>query len=48
MGKPIHYMGAVIWPKNRYGMYCALVHGKVQVAADTIAGIKQLIREARG
>ena len=43
--EPRHYRGCIIWPKNVYGMYSAFVDGHGQVAADTLAGIKQLIRE---
>ena len=42
--EPRHYRGCIIWPKNVYGMYSALCFGE-QVAADTLAGIKELIRE---
>jgi hypothetical protein len=48
---PREYRGVVIWPKNVYGMYSARVDvpdGGQSVAADTLAGIKSLIREAVG
>ena len=38
------YRGVIIWPKNVYGMYSAIVRGE-NIAADTLAGIKSLIRE---
>lgn len=50
MSEPKHYRGVVIWPKNRYGMYSARVDvpgGGQQVAADTLAGIRELIRETQ-
>jgi hypothetical protein len=39
------YRGVNIHPKNVHGMYWALVNGG-QVAADTVDGMKQLIRDA--
>ena len=43
------YRGVPIFPKNYAGMYSARVDvpgGGMPLAADTLAGIKQLIREA--
>jgi hypothetical protein len=42
------YRGVPIFPKNIHGMYSARVDvpgGGVRVAADTLDGIKELIRE---
>lgn len=42
------YMGVPIFPKNVYGMYSARVDvpgGGKSLAADTLAGMKELIRE---
>lgn len=41
------YCGEIIWPRNVYGMYSALVN-QTRLAADTLAGIKSLIRETKG
>lgn len=38
------YRGVIIHPKNVYGMHSAFVGGG-QVAADTLAGMKELIRD---
>lgn len=45
------YRGVLILPKNVHGMYSARVDvpgGGVRVAADTLDGIKALIREELG
>lgn len=42
--KPRTYLGCTIDPKNREGYYYALT-SQGRVMADTIAGIKSLIRE---
>lgn len=45
------YRGVVIHEKNVYGMYSARVDvpgGGARVAADTLAGIRELIRERLG
>lgn len=42
------YRGELISPKNYCGMYSAIVQvpgGGQKLAADTLAGIKELIRE---
>lgn len=42
------YRGVVIFPKNVHGMYSARVDvpgGGTRLAADTLKGMKQLIRE---
>lgn len=41
------YMGWTIWPRNRNGMWTATNYsgGKGQLSADTLAGLKQLIRD---
>ena len=42
------YRGVLIFPKNVHGMYSARVDvpgGGQRLAADTLAGIKELIRE---
>lgn len=41
------YRGWLIWPKNRHGMWTATNYtaGKGQLAADTLAGLKQSITE---
>lgn len=44
------FRGELIFPKNRYGMYSARVDvpgGGVSLAADTLIGMKDLIREAK-
>jgi hypothetical protein len=44
------YRGVLIHPKNYCGMYSARIDvpgGGEQVAADTLAGIKELIRERK-
>jgi hypothetical protein len=42
------YRGTFIFPRNAYGMYSARVDvpgGGMSLAADTLAGIRALIRE---
>jgi hypothetical protein len=42
------YRGVVIFPKNVHGMYSArvdVVGGGIPLAADTLAGMRQAIRE---
>lgn len=42
------YRGVLIFPKNVFGMYSARVDvpgGGQSLAADTLAGMKELIRE---
>lgn len=41
------YYGVIIFPKNVWGMYMAFVDER-QYAADTLAGMKRLIRDAKG
>jgi hypothetical protein len=41
------YYGEIIYPRNVWGMYRAMVN-QTDLAADTLAGIKSLIREAKG
>lgn len=41
------YYGEIIWPRNVFGMWSAMVN-QTNLAADTLAGIKSLIREAKG
>ncbi len=41
------YYGEIIWPKNVYGMFSAMVN-QTPLAADTLDGIKSLIRETKG
>ena len=41
------YYGEIIYPRNVWGMYRAMVN-QTNLAADTLAGIKRLIREAKG
>ncbi len=48
MTAPRWYRGVLIDEKNVYGMYSARVDvrgGGVRVAADTLAGMRRLIRE---
>jgi hypothetical protein len=42
---PREYRGWTIWPRNAYGMYTATNYGGgyLQVAADTLAGVKRCI-----
>ena len=45
------YMSVLIFPKNVHGMYTARVDvpgGGMPLAADTLAGMRELIREAKG
>ncbi|MCV7174851.1 hypothetical protein [Mycolicibacterium sphagni] len=45
------YRGVLIWPRNVHGMYSARVDvpgGGVSVAADTLAGMREVIRETLG
>lgn len=42
------YRGVIIWPRNYAGMYSARVDvpgGGLQLAADTLAGMRELIRK---
>lgn len=44
------YRGVIIWPRNYAGMYSARVdtdyaRGGINLAADTLAGMRELIRE---
>jgi hypothetical protein len=41
------YRGQLIFPKNVYSMYSCNCNG-VPLAADTLAGIKQLIKKELG
>lgn len=41
------YYGEIIYPRNVWGMYRAMVN-QTNLAADTLTGIKRLIREAKG
>jgi hypothetical protein len=44
------YRGVLIFPKNYQGMYSARVDvpgGGMRVAADTLAGIKEVIRQVQ-
>jgi hypothetical protein len=45
------YQGVLIFPKNVHGMYSARVDvpgGGQSLAADTLAGMRELIREWKG
>lgn len=45
------YYGVIIWPKNVHGMYtarCDVPGGGQRLAADTLDGIKELIRNTLG
>lgn len=43
---PRQYKGWTIYPKNHLGMYQAWKAGNLHVRADTLAGLKELIRAA--
>jgi hypothetical protein len=42
------YRGVIIFPRNVHGMYSARTSDGQPLAADTLAGMKDLIRHYRG